>query len=100
MSAEFATTAPLTYRVLDALGTLVQASAGQSRVAFLDVETGDVAEGTARGICTVHGLRPASDEDLRDQHLRITMDTGVERLEPLAELAEGLLDQTFFVARD
>ena len=79
-----------------ALGTIITTAHAEQKVAFID-DSGDVAYGTARHLVrspTNVGFLLA-DEDVRDGFLRVTMQSGFERFEPVGELIDRL-GESFF----
>jgi len=80
-----------------ALGQIVSAAADSAKVARL-LESGDVAEGTARAIHTAGSeYRPGPGDDLRDCRLHVTTDHGFEVWWPLSELVPALEETTFVI---
>lgn len=85
----------LTIAELSKLSEVIAAASTNAPVAILDPETMNVDYGQARSVGTeTGGLNPVG-VDVRDMFLRITMESGVERFERVADLAAGLND-TFY----
>lgn len=89
--------APLTASRALALAKIVTAAQEGARVVFLD-ENGEQQNGTARHVVASpenFGFL-ASDEDVRNGYLRVTMQSGFDLTAKVADLIEDL-GQTFYV---
>jgi hypothetical protein len=76
---------PLTMHDLIALETIGSVASASSRVRWL-LDSGDIAEGTARSIGDERGNFLRSDEDIRDGYLRITSVQGFDYFLPVTDL--------------
>jgi hypothetical protein len=87
---------PLTMRDLVALEEVARAAQTNAKVRWL-LQSGDIAEGTARSIGDERGNFLSWGEDVRDGYLRITNKGGWDHFVPVTKLIELVQEGGFAI---